>query len=258
MKRYRVMALVLVVVLAVAGISGCAAAVRSDNGSVGGLPADLRVDLNSEQKGIWVSGVGKVTVTPDMALVSLGISAQAAGVADAQSQAASAMEKVMSALAGNGVDKKDIRTQQFSIEQVTRWDENSQQQVVLGYRVNNMVTVKIREIDTAGTIIDAVIAAGGDLTRINGISFTVDDPAPYYTEARDKAMADALAKAEQLAGLAEVKLGKPVYISESTPYAPAVPAPIIRSEAATLGGTSISAGEMEISLNVQVNYAILS
>ena len=62
-----------------------------------------------------------------------------------------------------------------------------------------MVTAKIREMDKVGSIIDAVAAAGGDYTRINNIAFSVDDPSPYYTEARQKAMADAKAKAEQLA-----------------------------------------------------------
>ena len=60
------------------------------------------------------------------------------------------------------------------------------------------VTAKIRNIDKAGGIIDAVAIAGGDLTRIDGISFSVDDPSSYYTEARKLAVADAKAKASSL------------------------------------------------------------
>ena len=85
-----------------------------------------------------------------------------------------------------------------------------------------MVTAKIREVDNTGIIIDAVARVGGDYIRINGISFTLDDPTAYHGEAREKAMADAEAKAEQLAELAGVKLGKPTYISESGAYMPVV------------------------------------
>ena len=250
MERYWLVAMSLALVLAVVGFSGC----------TGGPTTIGTVDINSQQTGIWVSGEGKVTVTPDIATLMLGISAQAKTVAEAQSQAAGAMDAVMAALAASGVDKKDIQTQHFSIEQVTRWDDETYEDIVIGYRVTNMVTVKIREIDKVGSIIDAVAAAGGDYTRINNISFSVDDPSPYYNEARQKAMADALAKAEQLAELAGVRLGKPTYISEGTispvyqremylDLGGAVPAP--------MPTTVISPGETELTLNVQVAYAIL-
>ena len=245
MKRNCLLAVSLALVLAMVGLCGCSA----------GTTTVGTVDLNNQQEGIWVNGEGKVTVTPDIASLMLGISAQAASVAEAQSQAAEAMNKVMTALTDNGVAKKDIQTQHFSIDQVTRWDDEKQQEVVIGYRVTNMVNAKIREIDKAGPIIDAVATAGGDFIRINNINFSVDDPSPYYKEARQKAMADARAKAEQLAELAGVKLGKPTYISEGTIY------PVYQRsmylEAAGAAPTPISPGETELTLTVQVVYAIL-
>jgi uncharacterized protein YggE len=248
MKKYWLVAMSLVLVIAVVGFAGCSA----------GPTTIGTVDVNSQQTGIWVSGTGKVTVTPDIAMLSLGIEAQADTVAKAQEQAATAMETVMAALAENGVADKDIQTQYFSIYQVTKWDDNKDEQVVIGYRVTNMVTAKIRDIEQAGLIIDAVAAAGGDYTRINNISFSVDDPTPYYKEARQKAMADAKAKAQQLADLAGVKLGQPTYISEGNINPPiiyreagmAIPAP---TPAPT---TPISPGEIELTLDVQVAYAI--
>jgi len=162
----------------------------------------------------------------------------------------------MAALIDNGVAEKDIQTQYFSIRQITKWDRETEEEVVVGYRVTNMVTAKIREIDKAGAIIDAVAEAGGDLTRIDGISFSVDDPSAYYEEARQKAMADAEAKAEQLAELAGVTLGKPTYISEGISY-PIYPRDYMYEMAGAAPETPISPGEMEISLTVQVVYAIL-
>jgi uncharacterized protein YggE len=178
------------------------------------------IDINSQQEGIWVSGEGTVTVTPDIATLYLGIEATADTVAEAQSQASEAMNAVMAALADNGVDEDDIQTQYFNIDQDTRWVGD--ELVVIGYEVTNMVKVTVREIDNVGAIIDAVAEAGGDLTRINNVAFSVDDPSEYYEEAREEAMADAKAKAEQLAELAGVKLGLPTYISEGSVYSPVI------------------------------------
>ena len=242
MKKNWLVGISLALVLAIVGLCGCA--------------APGQVNLVTQEEGIWVTGEGEVMAVPDIATLRLGIAAQAATVAEAQSEATEAMTKVMDTLIDNGVAENDIQTQHFSIYQVTRWDREIEEEVVIGYRVTNMVTAKIRDIDKAGTIIDAVAEAGGDLTRIDGISFSVDDPSAYYEEAREKAMADAKAKAEQLATLAGVTLGKPTYISEGTQ----IPPPIyFRGADAEMAApsTPISPGEMEISLTVQVVYAIL-
>lgn len=249
MRKSWLVAISLALVLAVVGFGGCTA----------GPTTIGAVDLDSQQSGIWVSGTGEVTATPDIATLRLGIEAQAKTVAQAQSEAAEAMDAVMEALTDNGVDEKDIQTQYFSIDQVTRWDDFKDEVVVVGYRVTNMVTAKIREIDEAGPIIDAVAAAGGDLTRINSIGFSIDDPTAYYEEAREEAMADAKAKAEQLAELAGVELGKPTYISEGTLYYPVDyrDAGMMVPEAEEGYTTPISPGELELSLTVQVIYDIV-
>jgi uncharacterized protein YggE len=237
----------LALVLSLVGFSACTA----------GPTTIGAVDLNTQQAGLWVTGQGEVTATPDLATLYLGVEAQADTVAEAQSQAAEAMDNVMTALTDNGIDEDDIQTQYFSIDQVTRWDSDKDEQVVIGYRVTNMVTVKIREIDNVGAIIDAVAEAGGDFIRVSNIAFSVEDPSEYYEEARAEAMADAKDKAEQLADLAGIELGNPTYISEGTIYAPVIyrdaGMAIPVEEAAP---TSISPGELELTLSVQVAYAI--
>ena len=253
MKKSWLVAISLALVLVIVGLCGCSAV----SASSGELPSSLEVNLNSQQEGIWVSGKGEVAVTPDIVTLRLGVVAQAASVAEAQSQAAEAMDRVMATLIDSGVAEKDIQTQYFSINQVTKWDREKEQEIVVGYRVTNMVAAKIREIDKTGSIIDAVAEAGGDLTRINSIGFSVDDPSAYYEEARQKAMADAKAKAEQLARLADVRLGKPTYISEGTTI-PSYPRDMYeKAGVGAIPETPISPGEMELSLTVQVVYAIL-
>ncbi|MFC1871508.1 SIMPL domain-containing protein [Chloroflexota bacterium] len=255
-KKWLLLAGLVAIVIPVITFMGCSAG--SSLGTNGGSP--LEINLNNQQEGIWVNGQGKVTATPDIANVSLGIEAQAATVSEAQAKAASAMDRVMDALSNNGVAKKDIKTQYFNISKVTRWDDNNRQEVVLGYRVTNTVTAKIRDIEKTGTLIDDTATAGGDLTRINNIYFSIDDPAPYQEEARDKAMADAKNKAEQLADLSGVKLGKPTYISENLYYPPPIYRDVGMMEGAPAPAptTPISPGETEVTLNVQVVYAILN
>jgi len=256
MKKTWLVVIGVALVLAVVALAGCS----SEGGvTLSGDPSGIKLNLNSQQEGIWVNGEGKVTAVPDVAILRLGIEAQEATVAEAQDEAKVAMNGVMEALKDEGVKDEDIQTQYFNIHRVTRWDNDKQQEIVLGYRVTNVVTAKIRDVAGAGAIIDAVAVAGGDLTRIDSISFTVDDPTPYYEQARELAVADAAAKAKTLADTADVKLGKPTYISESS-Y---MPGPIYRggmmpmAEAAAPMETPISPGEMEININVQMAYAII-
>ncbi|MFC2069224.1 SIMPL domain-containing protein [Chloroflexota bacterium] len=253
-KKWLLLAGLVAIVIPIIAIMGCSAG--SSLGNNGGSP--LEINLNNQQDGIWVNGQGKVTTTPDIASVSLGIETQADTVIEAQAEAASVIDQVMNALTKNGIAKKDIKTQYFNISKVTRWDDKNRQEVVLGYRVTNTVTAKIRDIEKTGTIIDDTATAGGDLTRINNIYFSIDDPAPYQEEARDKAMADAKNKAEQLANLSGVKLGKPTYISENLYFPPPIYRDVPMMEAAPAPTTSISPGEMEVTLSVQVVYAIVN
>jgi len=249
--RWLVVGVIVAVLLLV--LSGC-----SSEGVVSGGSLEIKGILNSQQEGIWVNGEGKVTAVPDVAVLIVGVQAQALTVADAQSQASGAMDKFMTALKKGGVASKDIQTQSFNIQKTTKWDNVKQESIVTGYQVNNMVTARIRDINQAGTVIDAVSAAGGDLTRIDSISFTIDNPAPYQEQARQKAVADASSKAKQLADAAGVKLGKPVYITESS-YVPATvyrDAAIKSESASGVTSTPVSAGELEVTANVQISYQI--
>ena len=221
----------------------------------GGGPQVISVPAQ-QNTGIWVTGQGETTAVPDVAILSLGVEAKGDTVAEAQSQAAVAMDKVMQALQDNGIDKKDIQTRQYSIYPITRWVEDEKKEEIIGYRVTNIVVAKIRKVDKAGAVIDAVAQAGGDYIRIQGISFTVDDPTPYYEEARTKAVKDAENKAKQFANLTGVKLGKPTYISEGAVYLPSVNKAYERAVSLPATETPISPGELKITTNVQIVYAI--
>ena len=250
-------ALAVLVVVAV-GLVGCS---EGSGLALGAENSVSSVSVSSQQQGIWVSAEGKIYVTPDMAVLTLGIEAQETTVALARDNAAAAMESVIAAIKAQGIADKDIQTQYFNIQQITNYNGDKQTEQVVGYRVTNTVTVKVHgDLDRTADIIDSVVTAGGDLTRVSGIAFTVEEPRQYYEQAREQAIEYAAAKAQQLADGTGVNLGNVTYISESSgsyyPYITrnftaagdaAVPAP---------SGTSISVGELEITATVSIGYAI--
>ena len=248
MKKGIIVAVGIALVLVTVGVAGC------DN-YFGSEETGLVKSISSQQDiGIWVTGVGKVAVVPDVAVLSLGVEAQAATVTEAQQQATGAMNAIMSVLDSYGIDEKDIKTQQYSIQPVREWRDD--QYILVGYRVINTISVKVRDTDDTGSIIDDAVAAGGDYTIINSISFTVDEPEAYYEDVRAEAMADAKGKAEQLAELGGVKLGNPIYIAEYGGYAPTAVYYDIREDGGSELTTDISPGETEIQMTVQVVYSI--
>jgi len=237
----------LIAVLAL-GVAGCAP---------GGGQGVISISPQ-QNTGVWVTGQGEAMAVPDIAELRLGVEVRADTVAEAQTQASEAMDKVMQALKDNSVAEKDIQTQRFSIYPITRWISEKDEEEIIGYQVTNAVLATIREIDKAGIIINAVVEAGGDYIRMQGISFSIDDPTPYYEEARAEAVEDARNKATQLAELAGVTLGKPTYISEGAVYRPELPRAFEEvSEMAPAPETPVSPGELKITVNVQIVYAIV-
>jgi uncharacterized protein len=215
--------------------------------------------INSTQSiGISVVGLGKVTVVPDIASIVLGVEAQALTVGEAQQQAAASMDAIMGVLDAHNIDEKDIQTQSYTIQPVRQYNPTDGKQTLVGYLVTNKVTVKVRNIDDAGSVIDDTVAAGGDNARVDSVGFTVDEPETYYTQMRQAAMADAKERAKQLAELTGVKVGKPISITESSYYNP----PYITVEyykdtaAGSSSETRLSPGEAELQLSVQVVFAI--
>ena len=265
------------ILIAVVAVIATFAVVAMDRGQVAaaGLPdsglnpvlPDTPAAYGSDGTGIWVSGSGTISVEPDLALLDFGVETRAANVSDANSQAAMAMDAVIKALKAQGVKDKDIQTGRFSI--YPRYDYveevvdgvRSSREVLVGYRVRNNATVKLRDLDAVGEVIDDVVTAGGDNVRISDISFTLEDPKPKMSELREMAVADAQAKAKHLAKLSDVSVGRLIYISEGA-ASPSVRGfsersyDLAFSAPAALAAPPISGGEVTLSLSVQAGFAI--
>ena len=250
---------------------------------------------NEQPLGVIVSGRGEVSAAPDVAILNLGVESFAGTVAAARSQADTAMAGVMDVLEAREVPDGDIQTRHFRIHprytsrEVTRCPEaagtgptsaatpppepamgigmgmvvqegcfTDRERVITGYEVGNNVTVKLRDLDTVGEIIDEVTDAGGDQIRFDGIDFSIDDPSPLEDQALTAAINDAIAKAGAVAGTAGVELGSLIHISEGVSQDGIYPASQFRAFAleASAYGTQVSGGALQVTASVQALFSI--
>ena len=210
-----------------------------------------------ESRSIHVTGSGSVTGEPDIATLYLGVSVEKASVEEAREAAASAMTAVIDSLKANDITENDIQTENFSI--YPQYDYTEEGRVLRGYRVNNTVNVTARDLESLSDIIDDAIGAGGDIVVVNSIQFMIEDPTPLQTQARALAVKDAEAKAQTLAEVSGVILGKPITITETTrttgpPIAYAESADFAADDARS--STPIEAGELTVTINVTISYEI--
>jgi uncharacterized protein len=203
---------------------------------------------------IDVGGTGTVMGTPDVAVLRIGVQAEAPSVADARQRAAQAMGAMLDALRRGGVAEKDVQTSRLSVEPRYRYSERAPE--LTGFLVTNGTTVKVRAIDRTGALLDAALAAGGNEARLESISFTIDDPSALESRARQAAVAEARRKAGTLAAAAGVRLGPPLSISEGSPG----PTPVAFVERAALKAeaapTPVQPGELEVRVDVRVVFRI--
>jgi len=206
---------------------------------------------------ITVVGEGKVKIKPDIAQINIGIEIVGDTVQEASSQAADTMDAVLATLTAQGVDQKDIQTSGYNVWVERPYGPEGPTGKTL-YHVNNTVSVTIRDLDIVGSILDSAIETGAN--NIYGVTFSVADPSPLMSEGREKAVADARSKAEELAQLNNVTVGEVISISEvvggAAGYYPGSFRGLPAAEGMGGGGGPISPGELEMQVQLQITYAI--
>lgn len=207
---------------------------------------------------ITVVGEGKVKIKPDIARANIGVEVMKNSVKEASDANKAALDAVLAALKAQGVAEKDIQTAGYSIVAERFGPEGPLPENQTNYRVSNNVSVVIRDLDKVGAILDAAIEAGAN--NIYGIEFGLDNTDTVKTEARKAAVADAKAKAEELAGLTGVQVGSVVSVSEvvgnNGGYYNAATFNQLDRAMGGGGGTPITPGELDLTLQLQVVYAI--
>ena len=213
-------------------------------------------DDGPAQGGISVAGTASISLTPDIATLVLGVEAIDETVAQARADAAEAMAGIVDVLTASGIADDDIQTTHLSIQ--PQYDYSTETRKLIGFSVNNIVNVTVRDIGVVGTVIDQSVAAGGDLTRVQSIYFSVDDTSPYEKQLVEDAVKDATDKAQHLADLTGVTLGKPISITYGggSPYPIFDDSPRFAMAESAAFDTSISPGEVETSITVSIIFAI--
>jgi uncharacterized protein YggE len=200
---------------------------------------------------VTVSGEATVEVTPDLAVISTGVTSQGRTAREAAEANAKAVAPLLGALKDAGIDDPDIQTSQLSIQPL-RDPNRSTVGRVTGFQASNEVTVKIRDISKVSDVIDRLLGAGAN--SLSGIEFLVADPSAALDRARSQGMDDAKHKAEIYARAAGAGLGRPVAISEETP-APR----FLRSAvaAASAASTPVAVGQSTLRISVSVTFELM-
>lgn len=206
---------------------------------------------------ILVMGEGSVDIAPDMAVLSLSVMREAPTAREAVSANSAAMKKVLDAMASLGIDRRDLQTTGFSIQpRYTRPPRQDGEAPRLeGYTVRNTLTVRVRDISQVGEVLDTSVTLG--VNEGGNILFTNDDASAAITEARVKAVEDALSRGRTLARAAGVKTGRVLEISEQN-YTPR-PMPMARAMVAADSfseSVPVAAGENTYKVIVNLSLAI--
>ena len=206
----------------------------------------------ADEAGITVIGVGEVDVAPNIVILDLGISPRAGTVAEASSIAGAKTRELIETLTGRGMSQEDIRTSRYTIS--PEYDYRDGEQRLLGFRVTNSLRLRIRDVESAGELIDASTAVGGDDLIVSNIGHEVADDTTSRDNAREVAWGQALAKARDLARLSGTNLGSALSIVELAEGGG--PAPVARMNALAADSTTIAPGSSTIRVTLEVRFAL--
>jgi uncharacterized protein YggE len=202
-----------------------------------------------------VNGVGQVYLTPDIAYIYIGVHTEAKTASEAVDTNKTQTNAVIDAIKKAGVDKKDIRTTNFSIYPSQQYGPDGKLTGTI-YMVDNTVYVTVRNLDNLGSLLDDAISAGAN--TINSIQFDVADKTQALKDARGKAVEDAKTQAQELAGAAGVSLGS----IQSISFYDSSPAPMYEGKGGGGGAMAanttvpIQPGQLTIAVTVNINYEI--
>ncbi len=202
-----------------------------------------------------ISATGEVTRVPDVAIISAGVQTLRPTATAAIEENAARMERVRTALKRAGIEDRDIQTSSISLNPEYHY-ANNQPPRLTGYRATNTVNVKFRDLKRTGTILDALVAEGAN--QINGPNLTIDKPDEAYDEARVKAIAAGLARAELYARALGKRVVRLISVSEGGGHMPP-PMPMVqfaRAEGAADASSKIDPGSQELQVSNAMSFEL--
>ena len=202
---------------------------------------------------ITVSATGTTSVVPDAVRINATVSVLGTTSKSALGTASTTSTTVRSALTTNKVATKDIATQSITVYPEYSYPVSGTP-TLTGYRATQSFDITIRSAATAGTVVDAIVEAGGDNLQVNGVSPFVLESDKATETARTAAVKKAKAKAASYAKLLGVKLGRVIYLDEtSTPSTYPIYTATAKADSAE---TVIDLGIQKVSVSVTVRWSI--
>jgi len=203
---------------------------------------------------ITISAEGTVKVTPDAVRINTAVTFVGPTSKEAMATVATSAAAVRAAFLSNGVAVKDIATQSVSIYPEYSYTQDKGQ-VLIGYRATQNFVVIVRAAGTAGAIVDAIVAAGGDNLQLSGVTPFVLDSRKAIVGARTAAVKNAKAKASSYTSLLGIKLGKVNYLIENSSPVPYPPIMSVAKDSA--GATHIDLGLQDVTVSITIQWALL-
>jgi len=218
-------------------------------------PVSRAADSQGEDgpRTVTVRGEGMAAAVPDVAEITAGVMNQAERASEAMTTTAQQIAGLIATLQDFGIAARDIETGRLSLQPVypRQPRDQSTPPVPVAFRAESSVTLRLRQLDQAGALLDLLLAS--QVNRIDGIRFSIADPAPLLDAARRKAMADARHRAELYAGEAGAALGPVLAIQESEALPPR---PVLRSAMMAEAASPIAPGESEVRAVISVTFAL--
>ena len=203
---------------------------------------------------ITVKAQGTVQVTPDAVRISASANNVAASSKEALAATAKSSAAIRAALKSSKIDSKDIATQSVSVFPEYKYS-NDGGSTLVGYRATQSFTITVRAANTAGAVVDAIVAAAGDSAQISGVSPFVLDSTKSSEAARAVAVKNAKARALSYAKLLGVKLGKINYLVEES--APNSLPPVFATAKAEDAATVVDLGQQDVTVSITAQWALL-
>jgi len=209
----------------------------------------------STDRYITLTGVGTISVVPDAVRFNATVSVLGSTNAAALSSATKSSAAVRAALKDKGIAVKDIRSANISVYPEYTWTQETGTKIT-GYRASQTFDVLIRKASDAGSIIEAVVTAGGDNVQLGGVIPTTLNPALATEEARAAAVANAKSKATSYAKLLGTSIGKVLSLEEQSSPVYSSPFPMAKAGAADAAAVEVDLGEQDVTVTITVRWAL--
>jgi uncharacterized protein len=248
---------------------------------VGPIPFFINSVNTTKTDLFTVSGEGKAVAIPDQATVNAGITVQATTVAEAQNKVNQTADKIIKDLKQLGLSDKDIKTTNYSVypnygtsrTMGTSGSAGSpialpmmepaippvpvtiEQQQIVGYTVTQNLEIKVKPIEKANKVVDAVTADGAN--QVGDVNFTFSDNLSKSLEqqATEQAVNDAKQNAQSLANISGIHLGKIVNVVKNSnqPRPLMMAAGMAKTDQAS-APTNVTPGENTLTVDVSLYY----